>query len=96
MFRLEKFSSSATDLMSEVLDKTKALSEEANARSLVEHERAQAVEELRLEAETKVALFSDATHHLNNPLNHITGAREIIGGELLLDPGASRRDSARG
>ena len=70
-------------LMSEVLDKTKALSEEANARSLVERERAQAVEELRLEAETKVALFSDATHHLNNPLNHITGAREIIGGEVM-------------
>jgi len=71
-------------LMSEVLQKTKALSVEAEARSQVERERAQAVEDLRLEAETKIALFSDATHHLNNPLNHITGAREIIGGELTL------------
>ena len=34
--------------------------------------RAQAVEDL-LEAD-KVALFSDATHHLSNPLNHITEA----------------------
>ena len=71
-------------LMSEVLQKTKALNVEAEARSQVERERAQAVEDLRLEAETKIALFSDATHHLNNPLNHITGAREIIGGELTL------------
>ncbi|MEC8050078.1 MAG: 7TM diverse intracellular signaling domain-containing protein [Myxococcota bacterium] len=71
-------------LMSEVLDKTKALSAEAETRSKLQRERAEAVEELRLEAETKVALFSDATHHLNNPLNHITGAREIISGELLL------------
>ena len=70
-------------LMSEVLDKTKALSAEAETRSKLQRERAEAVEELRLEAETKVALFSDATHHLNNPLNHITGAREIIGGELI-------------
>ena len=71
-------------LSSEVLEKTRALSAEATKRSEVERERAQAVEELRLEAETKVALFSDATHHLNNPLNHITGAREIISGELAL------------
>ena len=70
--------------MSEVLQKTKALNVEAEARSQVQRERAQAVEDLRLEAETKIALFSDATHHLNNPLNHITGAREIIGGELTL------------
>ncbi len=70
-------------LLQEVLEKTKALNEEALKASELERQRVDAVQELRLEAETKVSLFSDATHHLNNPLNHITGSREIINGEVI-------------
>jgi signal transduction histidine kinase len=31
------------------------------------------------EAKTKVKLFQEAAHHLNNPLNHILGSKDIIG-----------------
>ena len=36
--------------------------------------RLQAENSLRLEAESAVLLFSNAVHHLNNPLNHVLGA----------------------
>ncbi len=40
--------------------------------------RARAEESLRLELQGRVTLFSDAAHHLNNPLNHIDGAKRTI------------------
>ena len=40
--------------------------------------RAQAEESLRRELQGRVTLFSDAAHHLNNPLNHIDGAKRTI------------------
>ena len=33
---------------------------------------------LRIELQGRVTLFSDAAHHLNNPLNHIDGAKRSI------------------
>lgn len=40
--------------------------------------RAAAEESLRRELQGRVTLFSDAAHHLNNPLNHIDGAKRSI------------------
>ena len=40
--------------------------------------RAKAEESLRIELQGRVTLFSDAAHHLNNPLNHIDGAKRSI------------------
>ena len=37
-----------------------------------------AEESLRIELQGRVTLFSDAAHHLNNPLNHIDGAKRSI------------------
>ena len=44
--------------------------------------RAQAEEKSRLEAENKVSLIRATIHHLNNPLNHIEGSRELITREI--------------
>ena len=40
--------------------------------------RAEAEQSLRLELQSKFLLFTDATHHLNNPLNHVVGANEAL------------------
>ncbi len=40
--------------------------------------RAEAEVAHRLEAESKVRLFSNTVHHLNNPLNHIQGAQDWL------------------
>ena len=39
--------------------------------------RSEAERRARIEAETKVMVFSDAVHHLNNPLNHIVGSNQV-------------------
>lgn len=44
--------------------------------------RAQAEEKSRLEAENKVSLIRATIHHLNNPLNHIEGSRELIARQI--------------
>ena len=54
----------------ENLKTSKALAEESERRSIAERRA-------RAEAETKVMVFSDAVHHLNNPLNHIIGVNQI-------------------
>ena len=54
----------------ENLQKSEALAEESILRSEAEHRA-------RVEAETKVLVFSEAVHHLNNPLNHIIGSNNL-------------------
>ena len=49
-----------------VMLQTTRLADESKARALAEAEA-------RLEAESKILLFSNTVHHLNNPLNHIQG-----------------------
>jgi len=40
---------------------------------------AEAERQASAEALTKVKLFQEAAHHLNNPLNHILGSKDILG-----------------
>ena len=40
--------------------------------------RAKAEQELRESLEEKILLINDAAHHLNNPLNHISQANELV------------------
>ena len=40
----------------------------------------QAEHEARVVAEAKIVLFSDAVHHLNNPLSHIQGSTDRVTG----------------
>ena len=54
----------------ENLQASEALVEESLMRSEAERRA-------RIEAETKVMVFSDAVHHLNNPLNHIVGSNQV-------------------
>ncbi len=58
-------------LTQKVNKQTAALAEQSQ-------KRAEAEERLRVELETKVEILSDAVHHINNPLNHIQGANEIV------------------
>ena len=53
---------------------------------LAEAAEKQAVTEkaLREEAEARVEIFSAVVHHLNNPLNHIQGARQTLGDDIEL------------
>ncbi|MEC9464625.1 MAG: 7TM diverse intracellular signaling domain-containing protein [Myxococcota bacterium] len=63
-------------LYQRVLSQTAQIAQESEARSQAEHQ-------LRLEAESKVVLFGDAVHHLNNPINHIVGSVEAISVEQV-------------
>jgi len=54
------------ELNRRVLEKTTQLANESERRATAETA-------LRLEAESKITLFSEVTHHLNNPLSHIQG-----------------------
>ena len=65
-----------------MLEKASELTEESNKRAAAEklasEELAQreTVERLaRIDAETRITVFSNAIHHLNNPLNHLQGAQ---------------------
>lgn len=58
------------ELMSRVMEQTSRLAEESQRRANAELEA-------RVEAESKILLFSNAVHHLNNPLNHIQGVSRM-------------------
>jgi len=51
-------------LSDKVTEQTESLKVEADERARVEHE-------FRTSLEEKIVIMNDATHHLNNPLNHI-------------------------
>ena len=76
-----------------------------HARELTDA-RLQAENSLRLEAESAVLLFSNAVHHLNNPLNHVLGAtlyvnhitsevRSLLNDLLATDPIDSETEQVR-
>ena len=76
-----------------------------HARELTDA-RLQAENSLRLEAESAVLLFSNAVHHLNNPLNHVLGAtlyvnhitnevRSLLNELLATDPIDSETEQVR-
>ena len=70
------------DRMRATLQERDALTQRINKQTAILAEqsskRAEAEERLRVELETKVEILSDAVHHINNPLNHIQGANEIV------------------
>ena len=59
-----------------VLKQTAKLAAESSRRAAAE-------QRARLEAESKINLFSDAVHHLNNPLNQVVGAYELVSREMV-------------
>jgi len=54
------------ELNQRIVEKTTQLANESERRAAAETA-------LRLEAESKITLFSEVSHHLNNPLSHIQG-----------------------
>ena len=68
--RMQEVARERDRLNIEHLKASEALAEESLMRSEAERRA-------RIEAETKVMVFSDAVHHLNNPLNQIVGSNQI-------------------
>lgn len=65
-----------TSLESRVLKQTAKLAAQSE-------KRAKAEELAKLEAERKVSLIGNTVHHLNNPLNQIQGAFELVHREIV-------------
>lgn len=70
--RMRDIVSERDQLNERLLHQTSKLAEESTRR-------ADAESEARIAAESKIALFSHAVHHLNNRLSHIRGSTDRIG-----------------
>ena len=64
------------ELKNRILKQTAKLASESSKRATAE-------EKAKREAESKIKLISGAVHHLNNPMNHILGAYELVQREMM-------------
>ena len=64
------------ELKNRILKQTAKLASESS-------KRASAEEKAKREAESKIKLIGGAVHHLNNPMNHILGAYELVQREMM-------------
>ena len=64
------------ELKNRILKQTAKLASESSKRATAE-------EKAKREAESKIKLISGAVHHLNNPMNHILGAYELVQREMI-------------
>ena len=69
--RISSLHSERDAALKALISQSQKLTDETEKRALAE-------ESLRRELQGRVTLFSDAAHHLNNPLNHIDGAKRNI------------------
>ena len=73
-FRRARFiESTALEQTTRLVEESTLRAKAEAAHATAESARAAAEHRLRLEAESKITLFSEVTHHLNNPLSHIQG-----------------------
>ena len=73
---LPKDLSQPDELKNRILKQTAKLASESSKRATAE-------EKAKREAESKIKLISGAVHHLNNPMNHILGAYELVQREMM-------------
>ncbi len=67
--------SKTDDLKNRIMRQTAKLASESSKRATAE-------EKAKREAESKIKLISGAVHHLNNPMNHILGAYQLVQREM--------------